>query len=91
MAHTPRFHEWIAAERAAQEAEGRWHRAQLAFARDEGPPPPSLLEAEALRKRQHAHALFQPAMDEMRTLAQSLHHRELLGTPPTEEGTRRRA
>lgn len=91
MAPTPRFHEWIAAERAAQEAEARLYRARLAFARDEAPPPSSLLESEALRKREQAHSLFGPAMDEMRTFAQSLHHRQVLGTLPPEDEARRRA
>lgn len=69
----PRFKEWIAAEKAAAEAERLLHRTMLATV-DGGPAPLAELVLDARAKRAKAHWLFDEAMREMRALADSLHH-----------------
>lgn len=76
---TPRFHAWRAAEREAQDAERRLHDAMLRSARSTSAPGLEELARSARALRQRAHELFEDAMEEMKTVAASLHHRRVLG------------
>jgi hypothetical protein len=80
---TPRFHAWLAAEKEAHEAERRLHAEMLRFARSASPEPLSDVVLVARAKRLKAHALFGDAMQELKELARSLHHRQILTTGPT--------
>lgn len=74
---TPRFNEWLAAEKDAQAVERDLYAAILRFARV---PSPSHLDDKVLSawaKRTKASALFDEAMQEQKELAQSNHHRFL--------------
>ena len=77
---TPRFHAWLAAEKEAHEAERQLHAEMLQYARSESPAPPGDLVLVARAKRLKAHALFDEAMQELKVLAESLHHRKILTT-----------
>lgn len=80
---TPRFHAWLAAEKEAHEATRRLHEEMLRFAKGATPAAPRELAVVARAKRLEAHALFDQAMQEVKDLAASLHHRKILGTGAT--------
>jgi len=71
---TPRFHEWLAAEKDAGEAEREIHRQMIKSALI-GPAPDSALVLAARAKRVKAHWLFDEAMQELKDLAEALDHR----------------
>lgn len=73
---TPRFQEWLAAEKAASEAERQLHRQMLESAGG-GSAPDAELVLAARTKRAKAQWLFDEAMLEMKTLAESLSHRRI--------------
>lgn len=77
---TPKFHAWLAAEKDAHAAERQLHAQMLEFARSGSPAPLPDLVLVARAKRVKAHALFEDAMQELKALAQSLHHRKILTT-----------
>ena len=70
---TPRFRQWLAAERDAHLAERELHEAMLQFAGDMGLAPTAQAVVAVHAKRARAHALFDPAMQELKLLAASLH------------------
>ena len=74
--HTPKFNDWLAAEKDASETERMLHQEMLASARG-GPAPEADLVLMARAKRAKAHWLFDQAMQDMKTLAESLHHRRI--------------
>lgn len=80
---TPKFHAWLAAEKEAQEAERQLHGEMLQFARSASPAPLVDVVLVARAKRARAHALFDGAMQELKEIAQSLHHRQILTTGAT--------
>lgn len=80
MQHTPRFNEWLAAEKDAAAAERALHREMLDSVRG-GPAPQPELVLTARAKRAKAHWLFDEAMHELKTLAESLHHRRIETRP----------
>lgn len=82
QAQTPRFNEWLAAEKDASEIERKLHHQMLESARG-GPAPDTELLLLARAKRAKAHWLFDEAMRELKTLAESLHHRRLETRPPS--------
>lgn len=73
---TPRFNEWLAAEKEASAAERVLHREMLESARGGPAPQPDFVLA-ARAKRAKAHWLFDEAMQELKALAESLHHRRI--------------
>lgn len=77
---TPKFHAWRAAEKDAQQAERALHAAMLQFARSATPAPLADVVLVARAKRVKAHALFDDAMEELKEVARSLHHRQILTT-----------
>lgn len=89
---TPRFHEWLAAEKKAHAAERELYALMVKSSRDTSAPPlrEQVDAARALRRR--AHALFDDAMQEMKELSESLHHRRILTTEaPRESEPQRRS
>lgn len=73
MHQTPRFSEWLLAEKDASEAERELHREMIKSATGGAPPAiEKVLTARA--KRAKAQWLFDEAMHEMKNLAVSLHH-----------------
>lgn len=87
QADTPKFKEWLAAEKAAHAAERKLRAAMLQFETDRSAPPLDEMVANTRALRARAHALFDGAMQELKELADSLHHRRLLvrtraGEPP---------
>lgn len=82
---TPRFNEWLAAEKEASAIERNLHREMLASARG-GPAPGADLVLIARARRAKAHWLFDEAMREMKTLAESLHHRRIDTRPVSWNG-----
>jgi hypothetical protein len=70
---TPRFRQWLAAERDAHLAERELHEAMLQFAGDMAVAPTAQAVIAVRAKRARAHALFDPAMQELKSLAASLH------------------
>lgn len=80
---TPKFHAWLAAEKEAHEAERQLHAEMLQFARSASPAPLGDVVLVARAKRLKAHALFDEAMQELKDLAESLHHRKILTTGAT--------
>lgn len=74
--HAPRFKEWLAAERQANEIERELYLEMLESAKG-APPPNAALVLAARAKRADAQRLFDEAMHEMRRLAESLHHRRI--------------
>ena len=79
--HTPKFKEWLAAEKAAHDAECELHAAMLRFARTSSEPPSPQVVLAVQAKRAKAHALFADAMQELKEVAESLHHRRILTRP----------
>ncbi|WP_427913487.1 hypothetical protein ACPWT1_00465 [Ramlibacter sp. MMS24-I3-19] len=77
---TPLLDEWLFAEMEAGEAEGQLVRAMLDTTRGGCAPTPDLVQT-ARAKRAKAHSLFDEAMHEMKTLAESLHHRRIETRP----------
>ena len=77
---TPKFKEWLAAEKEAQAAELELHAAMPRFARGTSGPPVDELVRATRAKRTTAHRLFDAAMLELRGLAESLHHRRIVTT-----------
>ena len=75
---TPHFNAWLAAEQSAQAAERELHAAMLNFVDSPSEPllPDMILAARA--RRAEANALFELAIQEMKTLAESLHHRRIV-------------
>lgn len=73
---TPRFNEWLVAEKDASEVERKLHRDMLDSAAG-GPAPDTDLVLIARAKRAKAQWLFDEAMREMKTLAESLRHRQI--------------
>lgn len=73
---TSRFNEWFLAGKEASEAESQLYRVMLDSAKDGCVPDPGLVQA-ARARRAKARSLFDDAMGEMRTLAESLHHRRI--------------
>ena len=73
---TPRFQEWLAAEKDASEAERELHRQMLNAARGRCVPDADLVQS-VHAKRATAQCLFHEAMQELKTLAESLHHRRI--------------
>ena len=80
---TPKFHAWLAAEKEAHEAERQLHAEMLQFAGSASPAPLGDVVLVARAKRLRAHALFDAAMQELKELAESLHHRKILTTGAT--------
>ena len=80
---TPKFHAWLAAEKEAHEAERALHAAMLQFARSATAAPLADVVLVARAKRLEAHALFHDAMEELKEVAKSLHHRQILTTGAT--------
>ena len=79
---TPHFNAWLAAEQSAQAAERELHAAMLNFVDSPAAPilPDMILAARA--RRAEANALFELAMQEMKTLAEALHHRRIATSSP---------
>lgn len=77
---TPKFNDWLAAEKEASEMERKLHRDMLGSAGG-GPAPDADLVLIARAKRAKAQWLFDEAMREMKTLAESLHHRRINPRP----------
>jgi hypothetical protein len=71
--HTPLFNEWRDAESAARSAERELYEKMLCTARG-GPAPELELIRAVADRRAKAHSLFDAAMQEMKQLAESLHH-----------------
>ncbi len=86
--HTPLFNEWLVADKEASEMERKLHREMLNAAGG-GPAPDVDLVLTARAKRARAHLLFDEAMREMQTLAESLHHPRIDTRPAslTDEGS----
>lgn len=82
---TPRFNEWLRAEKDASEMERQLHREMLASARG-GPAPDVELVLRARAQRAMAQWLFDEAMREMKTLAESLHRRPIDTRPASSSG-----
>lgn len=80
---TPKFSRWLAAEKEAHLAERELHEAMLQFAGDRGGAPSAHAVLSVRAKRARAHALFDDAMQELKSLAESLHfgHRPSAGAP----------
>lgn len=91
--HTPRFHEWMIAERDAQAAEREVYALIVQFAKSRAVPPGEDKLLSAREKRARARRLFPDAMQEMKELARSLGHRQIRTTGPARPGiaTTRRA
>jgi hypothetical protein len=68
---TPRFDEWLAAEKDASKAERKLHGEMLKSATGGGAPNVELVVV-ARAKRDEAQRLFDEAMQEMKALAGSL-------------------
>ena len=79
---TPKFKEWLAAEKAAHEAECELHSTMLRFAKTSSEPPLPQVVLAVQAKRAKAHALFAEAMQELKDVAESLHHRRIQTRPP---------
>lgn len=79
---TPHFNAWLAAEQSAQATERELHAAMLNFVDSPSAPlvPDLILAARA--RRAEANALFELAIHEMKTLAESLHHRRIATASP---------
>ena len=77
---TPKFKAWLAAEKAAHEAERELHAAMFQCSRYSGTPPLDQTVRSARALRMIANSLFDDAMHEMKDLAESLHHRRILET-----------
>lgn len=80
---SPKFNEWLLAERDAQAAEREVYALIIQLARSNAVPPEEKL-ARAREKRASARGLFPEAMHETRELAHSLHYRHT----PTGTGLR---
>lgn len=74
---TPKYTEWLAAEKDAQAAERELHAEMLRAARGASTPRLASLVLIARAKRAQAHSLFDAAMQELKSLAASLHHRRI--------------
>ncbi|HET9644561.1 MAG TPA: hypothetical protein VFP68_14685 [Burkholderiaceae bacterium] len=75
---TPKFNEWLSAEAEAQAAERQLLALMLQYERNDSAPTLDkfLLSIQAQRAR--AHRLFDEAMQELKLLGESLHHRRIL-------------
>lgn len=71
---SPKFNEWLLAEREAQAAEREVYALIIELARSNAVPPEEKL-ACAREKRARARSLFTEAMHEMKELVHSLHRR----------------
>lgn len=80
----PLFNQWVAAEKDASAIEQQLHREMLESAQG-GPAPDVELVLIARAKRARAHWLFDEAMREMKTLAESLHHRRTNTRPASSD------
>lgn len=74
---TPRYAEWLAAEKDAHAAERALHAEMLQAASGASAPGLASLVLIARAKRAKAHSLFDGAMQELKMLAESLHHRPM--------------
>lgn len=73
----PRFDEWLVAEKDASLAERPLYRQMFDAAATGGPGPDEGLVLIARTKRAKARMLFRGAMQEIKSLAESLHHRHV--------------
>jgi hypothetical protein len=70
---TPNFRRWLAAEKEAHASERDLHEAMLQFAGDMGHAPTAQAVLAVQAKRARAHALFEDAIHELKSLAEALH------------------
>lgn len=82
---TPRFSEWLAAEKDASEMERKLHREML-NAVGGGATPDVELVLSARAKRARAQWLFDEAMQELKNVAESLHHSRIDSRPSSLNG-----
>lgn len=83
---TPKYTEWLAAEKDAQAAERELHAEMLRAARGISTSRLASLALIARAKRAQAHSLFDAAMQELKSLAESLHHGRIDPRPAPSSG-----
>ena len=77
---TPRFSEWLAAERDAYAAECELHSFVIRLSTGSSDHHLTERVLRTREKRATAHSLFEGAMQEMKACAEWLHYRRILGT-----------
>jgi hypothetical protein len=75
---TPKFKEWLSAEAEAQAAERQLLALMLQYERNGSAPTLDMLLPSVQAHRVRAHGLFDEAMQELKIIAESLHHRRIL-------------
>jgi hypothetical protein len=83
QAETHKFKEWLSAEKEAQAAERELYAVMLQFGQGTSALPLDERVQSARMLRARAHSLFDQAMQEMKDLTASLHHRRILPAAAT--------